>query len=111
MMRVEAWKGMKEYLERPSTKMEIARLKTLRETKLKAEADEQARKQAEYDKINTAAAKARQQKAAQQQLQAQAAEDAELKAALDKLNIDTTPAPAPVVPTTPSVAPGTITTC
>jgi guanylate kinase len=99
MTRVESWKAMKEYLERPSTKMEIARLKKARE-------EYRAEKEKQYQLINEKAATARRVTNARKQVQAEAAKDPELKATLDKLNINSTPAQTPTpAPSTPSVSP------
>lgn len=85
----------------------IAKLKKIREEKLAADAEERARKEAEYQKINAAADQARKRA----ELNKRAQSDPELKETLEKLNIDTTPPTAPVVPTTPSIPSRTISDC
>lgn len=79
----------------------------MREEKLAAEAEERARKEAEYQKINAAADQARKRA----ELNKRAQSDPELKETLEKLDIDTTPPPVPTPPPATNVAPGTITTC
>lgn len=100
-------KSTKEWLQRSDIKVMIAKLKKIREEKLAADAEERARKEAEYQKINAAADQARKRA----ELNKRAQSDPELKETLEKLNIDTTPPPAPVVPTTPSIPSRTISDC